>query len=176
MGMQWNRARILRRITPQGHASYGGRVFGVGITLAVLLGTVTLSLSYAQTQSRVALEQRFQSRGDLAVRFARSYVADVFRREQLIAHVRLDQAQVKQSELDDVVSALDIGSAVVLDQTGRLLAVSPANPALLGKNLAKKYPHLRAALAGHSAVSPVVLSAGQSITVPSPASLCGYRG
>jgi diguanylate cyclase (GGDEF)-like protein len=160
-----NRARILGRTTRQGHASYGGRVFGIGVTFAVLLGIVALSLSYAQTQSRATLEQRFQARGDLAVRFAHSYVADVFRREQMIAHIRLNQAQVKQSDLDDVVSALDIGSAVVLDRIGRLLAVSPAKPVLLGKNIAKKYPQLRAALAGHSAVSPVVLSAAQSIPV-----------
>ncbi len=160
-----SRQRIQCATPAHGHASYGRRVAGIGVTLALLLGIVALSLSYAQTQSRTALEQRFQAKGDLAVRFAQSYVADIFRREQAIAQARLAQARVRQSDLDEVVRALGVGPSVVLDSSGRLLAVVPAKPALLGKNIARTYPHLRAALAGRRAVSPVVLSAAQSIPV-----------
>lgn len=53
-------------------------------------------------------------------------------------------------------------AAVLLDAQGRALSILPAKPELIGKRLDVKYAHLRAAVAGASAVSGVVPSAARS--------------
>src|SRR6202042_1438321 len=48
---------------------------------------------------------------------------------------------------------------------GDVLAVDPPSPKLIGTNLSSHYPHLAAAVAGHSAVSNLALSAAIGVPV-----------
>ena len=50
-------------------------------------------------------------------------------------------------------------AAVLLDRSGRVVAVIPRKDTLLGTEIAAKYPHLQAAVQGRAALSPIVLSA-----------------
>jgi diguanylate cyclase (GGDEF)-like protein len=60
---------------------------------------------------------------------------------------------------------MGVQAAVLLDRTGRVLQVLPANPAVVGHVITGKYAHLAAAVAGRTAVSNVVPSAARGLPV-----------
>ena len=69
------------------------------------------------------------------------------------------------TDLRQVTSLFEYEAAALLDSRGRVLQVAPAAPSLMRRNLATRYDHLRAATAGHAAVSNVVPSAAKGIPV-----------
>jgi len=90
-----------------------------------------------------------------------SYVSDLFRREQRQAETLLSGTTTTNEEFELATVALDYPAAVLLDGEGWVLHVTPAKPELIGQQLASKYDHLRAALAGTTAISTVVPSAAE---------------
>lgn len=129
------------------------------LLVCVLLGGVLLLMREGEARARRQLENRFQARGELAQIFLKAYVEDLLRRERQVAEKRLSAAIVTQPEFDVVVEAFGLEAAVVTDGAGRLLAVYPPKPEILGSDIAARYGHLRRALIAGSAVSPVVSSA-----------------
>ena len=127
--------------------------------LALLVGVMGFLLLRSQQQARAQLEQRYALRGALASRFIASYVKDVQAREIAYATNLLAGKKVTAAQFALVSRAFGFEAAVLLDARGRTLNVVPAKPELIGKRLDRKYAHLRAALAGNSAVSGVVPSA-----------------
>ena len=124
--------------------------------LALTVAGLAAGLVYTQEVSRQDLRQRFDSRADLSSRFTSAYVGDVITREKANAGSRLSGATVSRAEFDQVVAIMGLEAAVLLDDKGRVLQVVPDNPAVVGKLIATRYPHLTAAEAGRTAVSAVV--------------------
>jgi diguanylate cyclase (GGDEF)-like protein/PAS domain S-box-containing protein len=112
----------------------------------------------AAAGSEAALQRRFDVRLTTASTFVASYVADVFRHESDLARRRLAGQPTGQQFLD-LTADQGYSAAVLLDERGRLQAVAPANPALLGADLTGRYAHLAAAAQGRPTVSGVVPAA-----------------
>jgi len=133
--------------------------------LALLVGGMGVLLLRGQEQARIQLEQRYALRGALASRFVGSYVRDVQKRETAHATKLLAGRSVTTPRFTLVSRAFGFDAAVLLDARGRVLNSLPAKPELIGVRLDRKYAHLRAALAGASAVSGVVPSAARAESI-----------
>jgi len=112
-------------------------------------------LATSQDASRSVMNQTFASRANLAAGFASTYVADIAQRERTVATARLG-ADVTPDRFVQVATDLGFEAAVLLDEDGRVLAVMPSNPRVIGTTVATKYRHLAAAEGGHIGVSGVV--------------------
>ena len=143
----------------------------------VALGLVAYEIYETQGDGRRQLEQRFAIRADLASRFVETYAAEVLTRERAQATTQLAKPRVAESDFKAVVVGGGYQAAVLLDAQGRLLQIAPAKPALLGTQVGSKYPHLRSALKGKAAVSPVVpAAAGGAPSSGSPRRSTPRRG
>jgi diguanylate cyclase (GGDEF)-like protein len=129
------------------------------VVVTALVATVVALIVHSHDQSRAGLEQRYQLRSELASRFVTSYIVDFQTREADDATHLLVGRAVSAERFALVSRAFGFGSAVLLDAHGRALQTIPARKTLLGTRLDRKYAHLRAAVAGHPAVSNVVPSA-----------------
>ncbi|WP_411277151.1 diguanylate cyclase, partial [Gaiella sp.] len=130
--------------------------------LSLLIGGMSVLLLHSQEQSRVELERRFALRAALQSSFVAAYVADIHKREVAQAAELLAGRDTSTTRLARASGVFGSSAAVLLDAQGRALSVLPAKPELIGKRLDVKYAHLRAAVAGASAVSGVVPSAARS--------------
>ena len=133
--------------------------------LTLLVGGMVLLLARSQDHSRADLEQRFQLRTALGSHFVASYVSDTQRRERTYASRFLTNLVVSPGRFRLVASAFGFDSAVLLDASGLVLNVVPAEPELIGTRLDTTYAHLRSAVDGRAAVSNVVPSAARSVPV-----------
>ena len=123
-------------------------------------------LLWQQRAGREGVAQRFGARVGLMDDFVTSYAADLIDRERVQAGASLTGPAVTAGDFDRVVAGFGYPAALLLDGQGRVLQVVPANPALIGTNVAGRYPHLRTAVAeDRPAVSPVVPSAAQGLPV-----------
>lgn len=127
------------------------------ISAAVLLN--------GQRQGERALESRFGDRTQVAARFTETYTRDLLAQERSLARRELAGARVDARDFKRVVDLFGYEAAVLLDGRGRALHVAPAKANLAGKDLARKYAHLRSAVEGRPAVSDVVSSAAKGIPV-----------
>lgn len=120
--------------------------------------------SQGQGQERDRLFERFQNRSATGASFVGAYVDDIFKAEKRLA-AQISADSWRPSAFASTSGLLGFPMGVLLDRKGRVAAVAPAAPALEGKQLANRYPHLSAALAGRRMVSDVVASAakGESI-------------
>ncbi len=126
---------------------------------------VAFEIYEAQGDGRRQLEQRFAIRADLASRFVETYAAEVLTRERAQATTQLAEPRVAAADFNAVVVGGGYQAAVLLDARGRLLQVSPAKPELLGAQVGNRDPHLRSALKGKAAVSPIVPSAADGAPI-----------
>ena len=149
------RALAARRARRGGAA--GGLLLAIAVTAALL--------AHAQEQGREQLNEVFQTRADIAQRFVASYVRDTFSREGAVARSALAAKIVSPVAFGTVMTAFGFQAGVLLDSRGRALAVLPAAPQLLGTDLAARYAHLKAAIAGRPTASHVVFSAARHIPV-----------
>jgi PAS domain S-box-containing protein len=123
-------------------------------------------LVWQQHNSRQAVAQRFDLRVRLMGDFVTSYTEDLIHRERVQANATLTGPSVEAREFAHAVAGFGYPAAVLLDAQGRALQVDPADPTLIGKNLASRYTHLRTALQqGRPTVSPVVPSAVRGLSV-----------
>ena len=127
----------------------------------VAVATLAFTVADAQHDSRAELRARFADRVGVAASFVGTYVQQLTASQSDVARRRLAGARVSPQAFADAVSRSGMGAAVLLDRRGRALHVAPANPAVLGSDLGRRYPHLRQALGGRAAVSPVVRSAAR---------------
>ena len=112
-----------------------------------------------QHSGRRELDDRLTLRANVGARFVESYVQDVFRHERRQAQAFLAGLDPTEEQFRWVAESLGYPSAVLLDNRGRVLQVSPPAPALIGQDLTGRYDHLRIAVAGQEAISTVVPSA-----------------
>ena len=146
----------------------GWRRLAVSLAIAVwivALGLVGYEIYTSQGDGRRQLEQRFAIRADLASHFVETYAAELLTREQAQATTQLAKPHVAESDFTAVVVGGGYQAAVLLDARGRLLQIAPAKPELIGTQIGSRYPHLRSALKGKAAVSPVVPAAADGAPV-----------
>ncbi len=140
------------------------------IVLALLVwavisaGAIAL-LASAQGQARHDVEQRFALRATIASRFVTTYVNDLTRRQAVAAQRHLTGASVSSRRFVSIAEDSGFRAALLLDRRGRILDSQPPDAGMIGKDLTAKYAHLRAGVAGHVAISPVVPSAVEGIPV-----------
>jgi diguanylate cyclase (GGDEF)-like protein len=72
---------------------------------------------------------------------------------------------VRSTTFDAIASSFGFNSAEMLDDHGRAIALYPSDPALIGTDLTRRYPHLETAVRGDRAVSPIVLSPGGQASI-----------
>ena len=118
----------------------------------VCVGLMAATVAYAQGQSRAALEARFVDRAETAADFVSAYARELVERQAEIAGEHLMAEEVSAPDFADVVSDTGMEAAVLLDARGRALSVAPARPSLIGRDLARRYPHLLRAVAGRPAI------------------------
>jgi diguanylate cyclase (GGDEF)-like protein len=141
--------------------------------LAVVLGTIAVGITASRRQAEHQILTNLQARVTSSAGFVSTFLSDQAGRERQTARRLLGARQTSRSRFDVIISSFGSSAAVLLDRSGRLLQVAPRDPAILGSDIAPRYAHLRAAEAGHTAVSGVVPSAvnGQpivAIAVPYP--------
>jgi len=122
-------------------------------------------LAGSQSRARQAVEERFAIRASIASRFVTTYVGDLVAGQKTQARRHLAARRVSATGFRRTMRDNGYSAAVLLDQHGHVMQVHPAKPALLGRDITGKYPHLRRALQGGVAVSKVVPSAARGIPV-----------
>lgn len=135
------------------------------LLLVVILGAMTGAVGESANHTRRLLVGRFAARASTAASFAASDVSFTLGKEQTLASLQLNTATVSQEKFTSFLQVLGFGPALLLDGDGRALNVTPYKASLIGTEIASKYAHLSAALAGHEAVSNVVQSAVAGVPV-----------
>ena len=136
------------------------RVWRSATALVVVASVVAvgIALQASQQKSRRDVANRFAARGGLAAGFVSTYVSQLMDRESAVAVATLSGPSPADPFAADV-AAFAFPAALLIDDQGRVLAVSPSSPKLIGQPIAGRYAHLAAALRGSDAVSNVVPSA-----------------
>lgn len=135
------------------------------LALALLLGTLAAAIVVSQRQSRAQIVATFGLRGPGSATSVSTFLAQQATREQQAAAQFLAGRHVPSERFRVVVAAFGSGAAALLDPTGRLLDVVPADKHLEGTPIARHYAHLTAAEHGRIAVSNVVPSAARGAAV-----------
>ena len=136
-------------------------IAGAG-SIVSLLFVSAVSISHDAQVGHQVLTERFQSRAALTASFVSGNVEDLATREQAQATRLLSEPDVSAEVFEQVVLGFGFDAAVLLDSEGRALRVWPANPDVIGDQLADRYPHLATALDGRTGVSGVALSAAMA--------------
>lgn len=101
-------------------------------------------------------KRRFNDRAELAARYTATYVRDLLEQERRVASHEFSASVPSAADFERVTTLFGYNAAVLLDAHGRVLRISPTTSSLIGRDLTRKYAHLRAATAGTAAVSDVV--------------------
>jgi diguanylate cyclase (GGDEF)-like protein len=141
--------------------------------LAVVLATIAVGITDSRRQANHQILANLQARGTTSAGFVSTFLSQQAERERRTARQLLASPRATRSRFDVIISSFGSDAAVLLDRSGRLLQVAPRDPAILGSEVGSHYAHLRAAEAGHTAVSGVVPSAVKgkpivAIAVPYP--------
>jgi signal transduction histidine kinase/CheY-like chemotaxis protein len=140
------------------------RVIAVAVWL-VLVACAIAAVTTVQRSGRQELDDRLTLRANVGARFVETYVEDVFRHERQQVQAFLAGVDPTEEQFRWVTESLGYPSAVLLDDGGRVLQVSPPAPALIGQDLSARYEHLRLAVAGKEAISTVVPSAALGLPI-----------
>ncbi len=151
---------VMRRFVS---GNWFARLLVVLMALSLITGAA-LALRSSQAAANKGVETRFGSRAVLAANFVSTYVSQLTAREMLVAAATLSGGNPTAAFAADV-EAFGFKAAVLLDSSGRSLAIEPAVAADIGVQYGTKYAHLATALEGHVAVSNVVPSAVQAAPV-----------
>jgi diguanylate cyclase (GGDEF)-like protein len=124
-----------------------------------LIASAALALRGSQRAASAGVTSRFASRAALAAKFVGTYVTQLAAREQLVASTTLAGSSDLGAPFAADIAAFGFEDGVLLDSTGRALAISPATPALIGQQYAAQFAPLAAALKGQVVVTNVVVNA-----------------
>lgn len=131
----------------------------LGLVGAVWLICVLAAVSAQRSgndQQRRGAYNGFDDRVDNGASFVTAYVSDVFDvQERLAPQLTADPSGA--ADIANITGLLGFASAELLDRQGRVIAIAPQAPSLIGEDIAVRYPHLRSGL-GARAVSDVVPS------------------
>jgi diguanylate cyclase (GGDEF)-like protein len=130
--------------------------------LLAVLATLASMIVLSQAQSRAELLANFRLRGVSSATFVSTDLSQQALRERQAAGRLLAGSSVSPARFQTVVAAFGSQGAVLLGDTGRVLDVVPAHPALVGQAIAARQAPLSAAERGRGAVSYVVPSSANA--------------
>src|SRR5689334_4662880 len=124
-------------------APRGLLIVGVGVVALVLLGAFARMIVSSQQAGRASLEERAVQRTVIAEHFIEAFNADL--RASIEAHAALALAgpEPTADEFTEINEMMRFRAGVLLDDDGRAIQTFPADPALVGTDLAERYDHLR---------------------------------
>jgi diguanylate cyclase (GGDEF)-like protein len=131
------------------------------LALAAVLGAIAFGIARSHENTKAQIEKNFRARGAASAQFVSSFVSQQAARESLTAQKFLAGHRNLAAEFSRTVATFGSAAGVLLNSSGRLVEVEPADRTLLGSKIAPKYAHLMAAENGHDAVSGVVPSAAR---------------
>jgi diguanylate cyclase (GGDEF)-like protein len=143
----------LRRLSA---ARWWSRLLVAVVSLSIVLGA-GLALYTSQAQAHRGTTQRWDAKAGLSADFASTYVTQLTAREERVATRSLTGPH-PTAAFHAVVQGFGFSAAVLLNQSGRDLAITPGDPKLVGTQLGAKYAHLDAALHGRVGISNIVQS------------------
>jgi diguanylate cyclase (GGDEF)-like protein len=154
---------VMRRLT-------GGWWFArliIALISVSLIGGAALFLHSSQASAREGVDARFASRATLSAKFISTFATELTSREELVAASTLDGPDPTAAFAANV-AAFGFQDGVLLDSSGRALAVWPSTPELIGQQYGAQFAPLRRALLGYDVVSDV------EVTGPNTAPLVGF--
>jgi diguanylate cyclase (GGDEF)-like protein len=119
-----------------------------------LIGGAAVFLHSSQTAAREGVDNRFASRAVLSAKFISTFATDLTNREELVAASTLGGSDPTQAFAANI-AAFGFEDGVLLDSSGRALAIWPATPALIGQQYGAQFAALQRALLGYVVVSDV---------------------
>ena len=125
----------------------------VALALLVVLGLVAGGIVISRGQSRDGILTRFQQRAKISADFASTYVSQQAAREELVGRRFLAGRAGFTADLDTLEATFGGDTAVLVDNSGRLLGSVPHNSDAVGTNVVSNRSNLREAEAGHVGVS-----------------------
>src|SRR5271163_2666100 len=143
------------------------------LALAAVLGVIAVGIALTHEQTKSQILTNFKARGAISAGFVSTYLSEQASRETLTAQRYLAGRQGFTTEFERLLASFGSEAGGLLDSSGRLLAIAPQEPAVLGTRAAANLSHIKAAEAGHVAVSGVFLSVARgnpvvAIAVPYP--------
>jgi two-component system sensor histidine kinase/response regulator len=141
------------------------RVALVAVALLVVLSVIAFGIAVTHTQTKNQILVNFKIRGKTSAGFVSTYLSQQEARQTQGAEHFLAGRTGLTSEFSRVATVFGSDTAGLFDSSGRVLAILPHDPALIGVDVAGRYAHLSAAEAGHAAVSDVVPSAARHAPV-----------
>jgi two-component system, sensor histidine kinase and response regulator len=137
------------------------RVGLVAFALLVVLSVIAFGIADTHAQTKHQILANFKARGKTSAGFVSTYLSQQETREIQSAEHFLSGRTGLTAEFGRVASVFGSNTAGLFDSSGRVLAILPRDPALVGVHVASRYAHLSAAEAGRAAVSGVVPSAAR---------------
>jgi diguanylate cyclase (GGDEF)-like protein len=131
---------------------------------ACVVGGLAWFLAASQASARHSLVERLGARVQLGAEFTTLYADDLFARERQVAESWL-AADVNAKGFARASAGLGLPAAMLLNARGRLLAITPDQPRLIGRSMSLRFPDLDVALAGRPTVSNVVRVADRTVPV-----------
>jgi diguanylate cyclase (GGDEF)-like protein len=141
---------VMRRLASGGWFT---RLF-IAVMSVSLIGGASFALHSSQAATRRGVDARFASRAALAAKFIGTYATELTTREELIAASTLGGTDPTQAFAANI-AAFGFQDGVLLDSSGRALAISPATPGLIGRQYGSEFAPLQRALLGYVVVSDV---------------------
>src|SRR5271163_1323632 len=143
------------------------------LALATVLGVMAVGIVLIHQRSKTQILTNFKARGAISAGFVSTYLSEQAARETLTAQRYLAGREGLTTEFERLLASFGSEAGGLLDNSGRLLAIAPRNPAVLGTRAAAKLSHIKSAEAGRAAVSGVFLSVARgkpvvAIAVPYP--------
>jgi two-component system sensor histidine kinase/response regulator len=150
---------MAEQATPTRESTSRLRVGAVALALLVVLGVIAFGIAVTHTQTKNQILANFKVRGKTSAGFVSTYLSQQEARQSQAAEHFLAGRTGLTPEFSRVATVFGSNTAGLFDSAGRVLAILPHDPALVGVDVAARYVHLSAAEAGHAAVSGVVPSA-----------------
>jgi len=137
----------------------------VAVALLVVLGVVATGIALSHQQTKNQIITRFQERAAASAEFAATYVSQQAVRERLSAERFLAGRRGLSRALETLDVSFGSQAGALLDSAGRLLRITPGDPAVIGTTAAAKLVQIREAESGHVGVSGVFRSVARGIPI-----------
>lgn len=140
-------------------------MLAAAIALAVLIGISALGIVLSQHHSRAQLQRNLAMRGSASATFVSTYVVQQAGRLRVGAERALSERTVSPGRFRLLLSAIGSSAALLVDSSGRVLDVVPADSSPVAERIAARYAHLAATGNRQVVVSDVVPSANAAAPV-----------
>jgi diguanylate cyclase (GGDEF)-like protein/PAS domain S-box-containing protein len=155
MKQAWGRDRL--GSGPGQARQIGHRRMAAVLVVTLLAVAVVTGVLIAQSQDsrRATIVARFNTRQTTASGFIEAYLNLVTKQASELAEA-VFATGTTQARFDEITEQNHFSTAILLDAEGRLLALSPAQPSLLGDQIGAQDPSLLSALSGKPTISNVI--------------------